>query len=616
IYKVKLDEYGDVLKNKARLVAKGYRQEEAIDFEESFAPVARIEAIRIFIANAASRNMPIYQMDVKIIRHMSTVFVDPDHPTHVYRLKKTLYGLKQALRAWYDTLSRFLLDNDFSKGAVNPTLFTQNTGKHILLVQIYVDDIIFASTDPKALHQGVAAEPNYMEDHTIAPVNNNPFVNVLASKPHSEASSYGDINHACCQDTRRSTSGSAQFLGDKLVSWSSKKQKSTAISTTEAEYIAMHGCCAQILWMRSQLTDYDFDFNKIPMISIFSVNTYVSLGCSGNTTWIMRRTLDISLTFHRKIKKEKSENKGRVSTEIELELELTQQGYSYEVSDSYGVQTMMRFNEIHKFSDGTLQQIDEALDYRVKEFRINRMNLGSFTHFYRLSHSELVDIEKVAVCSSLRSLKPKCTIESRAKRSSKIISLGHYSIMFASSHTVKMKMEILLEPTSNKLLVANELMDAFGKPFEVLNNVFEHVDWWVFNSLVYSFRALSALRRSGLRTASTAVKPCQGDSMEFYLITSNMGDDVDINTLTMEPYLALIQDNIRLVMVKPKIDDDVKFEINSNFMRELRRKLFKGTDDEDAHEFEIVDLFHFHGFTHDSVMLRVFPITLMGPTLR
>ncbi|GJT18541.1 hypothetical protein Tco_0877247 [Tanacetum coccineum] len=76
---------------------------------------------------------------------------------------------------------------------------------------------------------------------------------------------YADADHAGCQDTRRSTSGSAQFLGDKLVSWSSKKQKSTAISTTEAEYIAMSGCCAQILWMRSQLTDYGFAFNKIPL---------------------------------------------------------------------------------------------------------------------------------------------------------------------------------------------------------------------------------------------------------------------------------------------------------------------------------------------------------------
>nr|GFB45198.1 retrovirus-related Pol polyprotein from transposon TNT 1-94 [Tanacetum cinerariifolium] len=160
IYKVNLNEYGDVLKNNAWLVAKGYRQEEGIDFEESFAPVPRIEAIHIFIANAVSRNMTVYQMDVKMAFLNSELkeevyvsqpegFVDPDHPTHVYRLKKALYGLKQAPRAWYDTLSRFLLDNNFSKGAVDPTLFTRKTGKHILLVQIYVDDIIFASTDPK-----------------------------------------------------------------------------------------------------------------------------------------------------------------------------------------------------------------------------------------------------------------------------------------------------------------------------------------------------------------------------------------------------------------------------------------------------------------------------------
>nr|GEU47014.1 retrovirus-related Pol polyprotein from transposon TNT 1-94 [Tanacetum cinerariifolium] len=164
----------------AWLVAKGYRQEEGIDFEESFAPVAP------FLNGELKEEVYVSQ---------SKGFVDPDHPTHVYRLKKALYGLKQAPRAWYDTLSRFLLDNKFSKGAVDPTLFARKTGKHILLVQIYGDDIIFTSTDPK--------------------------------------SSYADADHAGCQDTRRSTSESAQFLGDKLVNWSSKKQKSTANSTTE-----------------------------------------------------------------------------------------------------------------------------------------------------------------------------------------------------------------------------------------------------------------------------------------------------------------------------------------------------------------------------------------------
>ncbi|GJW01507.1 retrovirus-related pol polyprotein from transposon TNT 1-94 [Tanacetum coccineum] len=133
IYKVKTDESGGVLKNKARLVSQGFRQEEGIDFEESFAPVARIEAICIFVANAAHKNMTIYQMD--------------DNPSHVYKLKKALYGLKQAPRAWYNMLSSFLISQQFSKCAVDPTLFTWHARNDILLLQIYVDDIIFASTN-------------------------------------------------------------------------------------------------------------------------------------------------------------------------------------------------------------------------------------------------------------------------------------------------------------------------------------------------------------------------------------------------------------------------------------------------------------------------------------
>ncbi|GKD05086.1 retrovirus-related pol polyprotein from transposon TNT 1-94, partial [Tanacetum coccineum] len=155
IYKVKLDELGGILKNKARLVAHGYRQEEGIDFEESFAPVARLEAIRIFLAFSAHMNMVVYQMDVKTVFLNGILceevyvsqpdgFVDEDNPNHVYKLKKALYGLKQAPRAWYDLLSKFLLSQEFSKGTVDPTLFIRRQGKDILLVQIYVDDIIFA----------------------------------------------------------------------------------------------------------------------------------------------------------------------------------------------------------------------------------------------------------------------------------------------------------------------------------------------------------------------------------------------------------------------------------------------------------------------------------------
>ncbi|GJX32789.1 retrovirus-related pol polyprotein from transposon TNT 1-94 [Tanacetum coccineum] len=125
--------------------------EEGIDFEESFTPVAFIEAIRIFVANAAHKNMTVYQMDVKttflsselrkeVYVSQSEGFVDQDHLNHVYRLKKALYGLKQAPSAWYDLLSKFLLSQKFSKGDVDPTHFTRKEEKDIILVQIYVDD--------------------------------------------------------------------------------------------------------------------------------------------------------------------------------------------------------------------------------------------------------------------------------------------------------------------------------------------------------------------------------------------------------------------------------------------------------------------------------------------
>ncbi|GKB71964.1 retrovirus-related pol polyprotein from transposon TNT 1-94, partial [Tanacetum coccineum] len=148
------------LGNKARLVARGYRQEEGIDFEESFAPVARLEAIRIFLAFAAHMNMVVYQMDVKtaflngnlreeVYVSQSDGFVDLDNPNHVYKLKKSLYGLKQAPRAWYDMLSSFLISQDFSKGSVDPTMFIRREGNELLLVQVYVDDIIFAASTPE-----------------------------------------------------------------------------------------------------------------------------------------------------------------------------------------------------------------------------------------------------------------------------------------------------------------------------------------------------------------------------------------------------------------------------------------------------------------------------------
>nr|GEZ04518.1 hypothetical protein [Tanacetum cinerariifolium]GFA78812.1 hypothetical protein [Tanacetum cinerariifolium] len=153
----KHDEEQTVIRNKSRLVVRGYRQEEGINFEESFALVARMEAIRIFLAYAAHKSFTVVQMDVKTtFLHGSLKedvyvcqpegFIDADHPSHVYKLKKALYGLKQAPRAWYDELLKFLLHNHFFKGTIDPKLFIRRFQDDILVVQVYVDDIIFGST--------------------------------------------------------------------------------------------------------------------------------------------------------------------------------------------------------------------------------------------------------------------------------------------------------------------------------------------------------------------------------------------------------------------------------------------------------------------------------------
>nr|GEX13339.1 hypothetical protein [Tanacetum cinerariifolium] len=292
IYKVKLDELGGILKNKARLVASGYRQEGGIDFEESFAPVARLEAIRIFLAYTAYKNMVVYQMDVKIVFFNGNLrekvyvnqldgFVDQDNPNHVYKLKKALYGLKQALRAWYDMLSSFLISQDFSKGTVDLTLFICRNGNDLLLVQIYVDDIIFAASTPKLCDLGIfinqskyaleslkkygfeSCDPldtpmvekskldEDKEGKAVDPSHYRgmigTFLYLIASRPdlqfaicmcaryqarptekHDSSVAltvFADADHAGCQDTRRSTSGSLQFLRERLISWSSKRKK-------------------------------------------------------------------------------------------------------------------------------------------------------------------------------------------------------------------------------------------------------------------------------------------------------------------------------------------------------------------------------------------------------
>ncbi|GJR40634.1 retrovirus-related pol polyprotein from transposon TNT 1-94 [Tanacetum coccineum] len=345
IYKFKTDESGGVLKNKARLVAQGFRQEEGISFEESFEPVARIEAIRIFVANVAHKNMTIYQMDVKtaflngelkeeVYISQPEGFVDQDNPSHVYKLKKALYGLKQAPRAWYDMLSSFLISQQFSKGAVDPTLFTRHAGNDILLVQIYVDDIIFASTNTAMCDEFANQMTNKFKMSMMGQmsfflglqisqspksifINQSKYTSEIVKKYglHSTDSVDTPIikNKKLDEDLQgklvdatlyHGMIGSLMYLTSSrpdlnhvvylCARWSSKKQKSTAISSTEAEYISFSGFFSQILWMRSQLTDYGFKFNKIPL---YCDNKSAIALCCNNVQHSRAKHIDIRYHF-------------------------------------------------------------------------------------------------------------------------------------------------------------------------------------------------------------------------------------------------------------------------------------------------------------------------------
>ncbi|GJS78731.1 putative ribonuclease H-like domain-containing protein [Tanacetum coccineum] len=299
LFKNKHDEENTVIQNKTRLVVRGYCKEEGIDFEESFAPIARMEAIRIFLAYAAHKSFTVIQMDVKtdflhgtlkedVYVCQSEGFIDADHPSHVYKLKKALYG-KQAPRAWSMLMILSLVLHTLG------LWYTKDSG--------------------------------------------------------FELTEFSNGDYARCKDTFKSTSGEAQLLGKKLVCWSSKKQDSTALSTAEAEYVSLSACCAQGELFgnsgNSQCVLNDFSNMLIDFLS----NGFMDL--RGNT---QRLTNCCFSRSYKAVKVRSKVRKGIVPTKM-LVLEQTQQGTSHEVSRS--------------------------------------------TRFYRLSHSEIVDIEKVAVRSSL-----------------------------------------------------------------------------------------------------------------------------------------------------------------------------------------------------------------------
>ncbi|GJS21751.1 putative ribonuclease H-like domain-containing protein [Tanacetum coccineum] len=301
VYRNKRDERGVVVRNKARLVAQGYTQEEGIDYDEVFAPVARIEAIRLFLAFASFMGFIVYQMDVKSAFLYGTIdeevyvsqppgFVDPDHPKKVYKVVKALYGLHQAPRAWYATLSTFLEKHGYKRGTIDKTLFIKRDKKDIMLVQVYVDDIIFGSTNKswcdefealmKSIFQmteilkkfdlvNVKAAITPMEtkvaltkDEEAIDVDVTPKIShlnavkrifkYLKGKPNLglwyprespfDLEAFSDSDYGGSNLDRKSTTGGCQFLGQRLISWQCKKQTIVATSTTEAEYVAAANC--------------------------------------------------------------------------------------------------------------------------------------------------------------------------------------------------------------------------------------------------------------------------------------------------------------------------------------------------------------------------------------
>ncbi|GJT60702.1 putative ribonuclease H-like domain-containing protein [Tanacetum coccineum] len=255
VFRNKKDERGIVIRNKARLVAQGYTQEEGIDYDEVFAPVARIEAIRLFLAYASFKDFVVYQMDVKSAFLYGKIeeevyvcqppgFEDPDFPDRVYKVEKALYGLHQAPRAWYETLSTYLLDNEFQRGKIDKTLFIKRYKGDILLVQVYVDDIIFGSTKKELCN---AFEKLMHEKFQMSSMGELTFFLGLQVQQKKDGifisqDKYVD-DYAGVSLDRKSTTGDCQFLGCRLISWQCKKQIVVANSRIEVEYVAVSSCC-------------------------------------------------------------------------------------------------------------------------------------------------------------------------------------------------------------------------------------------------------------------------------------------------------------------------------------------------------------------------------------
>ncbi|GJZ29435.1 putative ribonuclease H-like domain-containing protein [Tanacetum coccineum] len=312
VYRNKKDKRGIVVRNKARLVAQGYTQEEGIDYDEVFAPVARIEAIRLFLAYASFMGFIVYQMDVKSAFLYGTIeeevyvcqppgFEDPQFPNKVYKVEKALYGLHQAPRAWYETLSTYLLENGFRRGTIDKTLFIKKDKGDILLVQVkQKDDGIFISQDKyvadilkkfdfvtaKTTRTPIETNKALLKDEEVEDVDVHLYRSMIRSLMYLTASR-SDIMFSVCACARFQVTPKVLHLHavkrifrylkgqPKLGLWylrdspfvleaffdsdyagASLDRK----STTGAEYVAAANCYGQVLWIQNQMLDYRFNF--------------------------------------------------------------------------------------------------------------------------------------------------------------------------------------------------------------------------------------------------------------------------------------------------------------------------------------------------------------------
>ncbi|GJU64018.1 putative ribonuclease H-like domain-containing protein [Tanacetum coccineum] len=322
--------------------AIGTKQEEGIDYDEVFAPVARLEAIRIFLAFASYMGFIVYQIDVKNVFLYGKIdeevyvsqplgFLDPKNPQKVYKMVKALYGLHKAPRAWYATLSTFLLKNGYRRGTIDKTLFLKKDKHDIILVQVYVDDIIFGSTkkswcdefealmksrfqmkilkkfdfaNVKTASTPIETQKPLVKDEDATDVDVHLYRSMIGSVMYLKGKpklglwyprvstfnleSYSDSDYAGANLDRKSITGGCQFLGRRLISWQCKKQTIVATSTTEAEYVAAASCCGQVLWIQNQMHHFIRDAYEKKLIQVLKIYT------DDNVADLLTKAFDVS----------------------------------------------------------------------------------------------------------------------------------------------------------------------------------------------------------------------------------------------------------------------------------------------------------------------------------